>query len=298
MRMANGVFIHREDSIYQDTPAVRYHFPKQYLQRARACIGDWILYYEPVKVRQSRGYWAIARVEDVVSDPDQPGMYYAMIEQGSFLQFGTPVPFVIDGDVVERGLLNEQAKISGRAQAAVRPISTQDFIRIVNLGLHDEEDLLPRRDEPENRVREDAPAFHFEERERVQQLVSRPLRDRAFRRTVLNAYDARCALTGLKLINGGGRAEAEAAHIRPVEANGPDIVSNGLALSGTVHWMFDRGLLSLADDLSILVSRHVNDRDSIDALLNRSGHARLPARAADRPHPSFLGWHRENCFKG
>lgn len=53
----------------------------------------------------------------------------------------------------------------------------------------------------------------------------------------------------MKLINGGGRAEAEAAHIRSVEANGPDIVSNGLALSGTAHWMFDRGLLSLTDDL-------------------------------------------------
>jgi hypothetical protein len=116
-------------------------------------------------------------------------------------------------------LLNEQAKISGRAQAAVRPISTPDFIRIINLGLRDEEDLLPRRDTPaaDNRVREEGPAFHFEERVRVQQLVSRPMRDRAFRRTVLDAYDARCALTGLKLINGGGRAEAEAAHIRPVE---------------------------------------------------------------------------------
>lgn len=297
--MANGVFIHREDSIYRDTPAIRYHFPKQYLERTRACIGDWILYYEPVKVKQTRGYWAVARVESVVPDPDQPGMYYAMIEPGSFLQFSTPVPFVIEGALVESGLLNEQAKISGRAQAAVRPISTPDFIRIINLGLRDEEDLLPRRDTPaaDNRVREEGPAFHFEERVRVQQLVSRPMRDRAFRRTVLDAYDARCALTGLKLINGGGRAEAEAAHIRPVEANGPDIVSNGLALSGTVHWMFDRGLLSLADDLSILISRHVNDRDSIAVLLNPSGRARLPARPADYPHPLFLGWHRDNCFK-
>ncbi|MEP9358953.1 HNH endonuclease [Sphingomonas sp. KR3-1] len=295
--MANGVFIHREDSIYRDTPAVRYHFPRQYLGRAQACIGDWILYYEPVKVRQSRGYWAVARVESIVPDEDQPGMYYARVEPGSFLQFSTPVPFMVDGEWVERGLLNDQAKLSGRAQAAVRPISTQDFIRIVNLDLRDEDELLPRRDAPENRVREEGPAFQFEDRERVRQLVSRPLRDRAFRRTVLDAYDARCALTGLKLINGGGRAEAEAAHIRPVEANGPDIVSNGLALSGTVHWMFDRGLLSLKDDLTILISRHVNDRDGIAPLLNRSGRARPPSRGADQPHPLFLGWHREHCFK-
>lgn len=297
--MANGVFIHREDSIYRDTPAVRYHFPKQYLGRVQACIGDWILYYEPVKVRNSRGYWAAARVASIMPDPEAPGMYYAMISEGEFVQFSTPVPFLLDGDPVERGLLNDQAKLSGRAQAAVRPISTQDFVRIVDLGLRDEDELLPRRDAPasERHLREEGPVFHFEQRERVQKLVSRPLRDRAFRRTVLDAYDARCALTGLKLINGGGRAEAEAAHIRPVEANGPDIVSNGLALSGTVHWMFDRGLLSLTDDLSILVSRHLNDSDSVAALLNRSGRARLPGRQADRPHPIFLGWHREHRFK-
>jgi len=41
------------------------------------------------------------------------------------------------------------------------------------------------------------------------------------------------AITGLKLINGGGRAEVDAAHTRPVEANGPDVLSNGIALSGT-----------------------------------------------------------------
>lgn len=70
---------------------------------------------------------------------------------------------------------------------------------------------------------------------------------------VLQAYGSRCAITGLRLINGGGRAEVEAAHIRPVEASGPDIVSNGIALSGTAHWMFDRGLISVADDLQILI---------------------------------------------
>ena len=53
--MAYGVFIHRADSIYNDSPAERYQFPKQYLERARACVGDWILYYEPVKVAASRG---------------------------------------------------------------------------------------------------------------------------------------------------------------------------------------------------------------------------------------------------
>lgn len=83
-------------------------------------------------------------------------------------------------------------------------------------------------------------------------------------------------ITGLQLINGGGRAEVAAAHIRPVEANGPVIVSNGLALSGTAHWMFDRGLISLSDDLCILVSRQANDPDSVRSFVNRTGKAFAP----------------------
>ena len=107
----------------------------------------------------------------------------------------------------------------------------------------------------------------------------------------------RCAITGLKLINGGGRAEIEAAHIRPVEADGPDIVSNGLALSGTAHWMFDRGLLSLAHGLEILVSHQANDPGSIRAVINKTGYALAPTRMTNRPHPHFLAWHRDHCFK-
>jgi len=111
-------------------------------------------------------------------------------------------------------------------------------------------------------------------------LVSRTVRDRQFRKRVLDVYDCRCALTGMKLINGGGRAEAQAAHIMSVEAGGPDVVTNGIALSGTVHWMFDRGLISLGDDGGILLSRKINDIEGVSKLLYRDRKARLPASNA------------------
>lgn len=298
--MSYGVFIHRTDSIYDDSPTIRYQFPAQYLGRARACEGDWILYYEPRRVLETRGYFARARVERIIPDPSTPGMYFALIEPGSYQEFANAVPFSGPNGVAERGVLNEQGRISGRAQSAVRPISKQDFDRILDLGLHDDDVLLPRVDALDvgDRLREEPAPFMFEqERDRIAYYGSRIVRDRVFRRRIVRAYDARCAITGLKLINGGGRAEVEAAHIRPVEANGPDSVSNGLALSGTVHWMFDRGLISLADDLKILVSRQVNDPDGVHAMINKSGCALQPLRAVDRPHPHFLQWHRENCFK-
>lgn len=298
--MGFGVFIHRSDSIYDDSPAERYQFPSQYLGRVNACVDDWIIYYEPSKVADTRGYFAIAKIQQVIPDPSAPAMYLALIEPGSYLDFANPVPFKNENGPIERGVLNEEGRISGRAQSAVRPISPEDFARIVKLGLEEHETLLPRVEDTELSpgFQEEQASFKFEqERNRLSFTVSRIVRDRIFRRVVLRAYDQRCAITGLKLINGRGRAEVAAAHIRPVEANGPDIVTNGIALSGTAHWMFDRGLIGLTDDLQILISRQVNDPGSVRSIVNQTGQAIQPVRSLDRPHPHFLRWHRENCFK-
>lgn len=251
----------------------------------------------------AKGYYAVARVERVIPDPSTAGMYLALIEPGSYLQFERPVPFSGADGPVERGVLNEAGRISGRAQAAVRPISLEDFNRILDLGFPDEDPLLPREGTPGeasigNTLQEDRTPFAFDvERERVAFYSSRIVRDRVFRRVVLDAYDCRCAITGLKFINGGGRAEVEAAHIKPVEHSGPDIITNGIALSGTAHWMFDRGLISLSDDLEVLVSRQVNDVDSVWKLVNPTKRAAVPAKSAHRPHARYLAWHREHCFK-
>lgn len=78
---------------------------------------------------------------------------------------------------------------------------------------------------------------------------------------------------------------------------GPDSVRNGLALSGTVHWMFDRGLISLDEDYAILMA---GDRvpEPVHRLINPNLKLRLPVRPEFRPHPQFLEYHREHVFKG
>tara|TARA_B100001123_G_scaffold57210_1_gene61448 strand:+ start:1199 stop:2116 length:918 start_codon:yes stop_codon:yes gene_type:complete len=299
-RMTFGVFIHRTDSIYDDVPSERYQFPKKYLTRAQQCEGDWIVYLEPSKVRGTKGYFAVAKVQEIIADPRNADMHLAVIEPGSYLDFGDPVPFRDADDIIEQGLLNDDGKISGRAQAAVRVLSPEDFARIVERGLGKDDDILPRTDQsvPVSGFQEaHAPFQHLPARQRISQLTNRAVRDRNFRKNVLRAYGERCAITGLRIINGGGRAEAEAAHIKPVEHDGPDIVSNGLALSGTAHWMFDRGLIGLSDDLDILVSRQSNDPDAVKAIVNSSGKLMAPDRPANRPRREFVAWHRENCFK-
>lgn len=297
--MAKGVFIHRTDSIYDDKPEQQYQFPKNYLSRASQYIGDWVIYYEPTKVG-GKGYYAVAKVESIIPDPTSDDLHLALIEPGSYLPFENNVSFRIDNALVEQGLLNSEGKISGRAQSAIREISLTDFNRIFDMGFPDNAAPLPREgtidiSDHNNSLHDNRTPFIFEvEHNRVQMLGTRAFRERAFRTNILAAYDRRCAITGFQFINGGGRAEAEAAHIRPVEFGGPDSINNGIALSGTIHWMFDRGLISLSNEYDILVSHKVNDTESVWNLINKSKKALIPDSAHERPHPRFIEWHRQH----
>lgn len=296
--MTKGVFLYREDSRYEDRPWAVYQFPEIYLTRASQMVGDWIVYMEPVKAGR-KGYHAVAKVDRITRDPSNPGMHLAIIDPTSYLEFDHYVPFQLGGDYPERSVLNEAGNVSGRAQAAVRPIPAEDFNRIVGLGLDTNDELLPRSDaEPTAAMVAEEQSPYELEQDRVQMLTKRTIRDRIFRTRVLKAYDRRCAFTGFQFINGGGRAEVEAAHIKSVFDRGPDVVQNGIALSGTVHWMFDRGLLTIADDASIVLSNHINDVEGVRKILHPNGRARFPDDRREHPDPAFLRWHREHCFKG
>jgi putative restriction endonuclease len=79
--MAKAVLITKIGSIYDDLPEERYHFPRQYLGRMEACVGDWIIYYEPGRLTDSarregrRAYFATARVNRIEADQTRPGHF-------------------------------------------------------------------------------------------------------------------------------------------------------------------------------------------------------------------------------
>src|SRR5690606_22357636 len=89
------VFVVGSHSIYADEPDRFYHFPPRWLNAATRSIGQWVLYQEPRRAGP-RGYYAVARVEQIVRDPTDAGMYLALIEPGSYLEFGRDVPFQLD----------------------------------------------------------------------------------------------------------------------------------------------------------------------------------------------------------
>lgn len=124
-------------------------------------------------------------------------------------------------------------------------------------------------------------------------MSSRIVRDAAFRRAVMDVYQDTCAVTGLRIINGGGRAEAQAAHIVPVADGGPDVVRNGIALSATAHWLFDRHLISIGEDWSLLISHNKVPVEMLPMFARHRERIRLPRDTAAWPRPDFVAHHRE-----
>lgn len=293
--MANAIFTASESSAYDDLIESRYHFPHTYLRQVEAAAGDLVIYYEPRRTTGPnsatgrQAYFAIAEVTDVTQDPKLSDHYYAHIR--NFLEFAHSVPFREGSDYLESALKKADGSTNkGAFGRAVHSIPKDEFADIVRAGFS----VQPEPWELADRVAEPVPEYVVHPI--VEQISLRKFRDAAFRRHVRNAYANTCAVTGLRLVNGGGRPEVQAAHIRPVEADGPDTVRNGIALTGTAHWLFDRGLLSFADDYSILVSSRGMPRD-LDKLILPERKLRIPANPDLRPHSVYLAWHREHCFK-
>ena len=299
--MTKAVFTTKVTPGYHDLPETRYHFPRTYLNQVSQAVGDHVVYYEPrrssVELSSIGGrqcYFGVARITSIVEDRELSDHYYALIDD--YLDFDRPVPFAEGREYYESALQKADGSTNkGAFGRAVRLIPDEEFDRILKAGFAPilSTDLAPQEVE----ALEVSEGFTPFERPIVEMTVSRPFRERSFMHNVRAAYANRCAMTGLRLINGGGRPEVQAAHIQPVAEKGPDSVRNGLALSGTVHWMFDRGLISIGDDYKILIAKDHVPEDAF-RLLNRNGEINLPKDPALYPNSLFLKFHRDRVFKG
>jgi putative restriction endonuclease len=303
--MAKAIFTTKISPTYDDRPEERYHFPRTYLNQVRSAVGDHIIYYEPRRSTgqdSSRGgrqaYFATARVDGIIEDAVTPDHFYALISVSSYLDFDRPVPFANGGEYFERALRKTDGTTNrGAFGRAVRTIPDVEFDLILRAGFAQELVEIERTatSPVTDYFAAEPPAPDFV-RPLIEMTVLKPFRERAFMRAVRSAYDNRCAMSGIRLINGGGRPEVQAAHIKPVAQNGPDSIRNGLALSGTLHWLFDRGLISVAENHEILVSKkHVPDQ--ITRLLNADGRLIVPKDQTLQPNPYYLKFHRECVFK-
>jgi len=287
----------RPESGYDDS-VEEYHFPNRYLEVARSAEGDWVIYREPRRNGGRAGYVGVARIAGIRRDPERADHAYARISD--FLPFDETVPLELNGECFEHRLRDVSRTLRGQALQgkSVRNISEAEFNAIVHAGLgHTLDPENARRYLlTEDDVDAETAAFLQEapeeqERQIQQVLTNRKIRDASFRRQVCRAYQDTCAVTGLRIINGGGKAEVQAAHLKPVAAGGPDIVQNGVALSATVHWLFDRHLISIDTDYRLLVAHNRVPSELQSLFEQQRNRIRLPNNRRFWPHPAFLQHH-------
>lgn len=114
-----------------------------------------------------------------------------------------------------------------------------------------------------------------------------------FRLSVIDAYDRQCAVTREHSL-----PVLEAAHIQPYSDGGEHRTSNGLLLRTDIHRLFDRGYVTVDEQLRFKVSsrlrqefnngRHYYELEGRELV--------TPTSATDRPDPAALDFHRTRVF--
>lgn len=240
------------------------------------------LYERPSKDRYTR-YWVdiafdalvdppLTRAQDILADPLLRG--YDPYAKGVF-----------------RANVLLPADVAARTAALVR-----DRLRPITSYEGPAKDIEERTDETARSAEATGdfdPTSILDGRNRMLRAIVSRAGQPAFRLTLLEAYDGRCAITGC-----GAPETLEAAHIVPYRGPDTNHPANGLLLRADLHLLFDKGLVAIdTATMTVVVSqqlasteyaaldgvplRQVRDgscQPSIDALDQHRAWARLGPR--------------------
>ncbi|MDR2205103.1 MAG: HNH endonuclease [Flavobacteriaceae bacterium] len=186
-------------------------------------------------------------------------------------------------------------------------------LELLNIPIEEKDNLLIKSYEVEKEVKKittkAAPVDYNPIGTKKKITVTREanLRSRGFRQAVIENYDYKCCVCGLKIKSPNFQFwEVEAAHIVSHTKNGKDDIWNGLALCHLHHWAFDVGWFSLTDDYKIIISS-VSKKVPIDFGkmgnfsffengLVENKNILLPQNSSLFPHKKSIEWHRNNTF--
>jgi putative restriction endonuclease len=173
----------------------------------------------------------------------------------------------------------------------IRGLEWEEMSTLLGIGLSD--DLL----ETALRLESLEQWTPFVAEDRAVYQVSRQKRDAAFRTIVLGNYGYTCAVTCQRFFS-AHHVEADGAHIIGKEVRGTDDPRNGIALSKSAHWAFDRGILTISDQYEVIVNPKISNASvaNFRALELNGRKILLPQDSCYLPHPDALAWHRQEVF--
>lgn len=138
-----------------------------------------------------------------------------------------------------------------------------------------------------NRVAESQPRYG------EPMLVSPRLGQRTFRIAVTDAYGRACCATGEHSL-----PALDAGHIRPYGDGGVHEIRNGLLLRADLHRLFDKGYVTVDEDLKLRVSSRLKSEFKNGKTYYPLDGKKLtvPLKRDEWPDLDALRWHRENVF--
>lgn len=133
--------------------------------------------------------------------------------------------------------------------------------------------------------------FEVREGREVERSVKVRQNQHYFRRMLLASYNGRCAITDIEQ-----KELLIASHIRPWKESEESRLdpSNGILLNSLHDRAFDRGLITFEDDMSLVMSKHLNI-PSIAKPFFEDKKLNSPQRFA--PNPEYLAYHRDVIFQ-
>jgi len=199
------------------------------------------LVYEPRRSGGRSAYvaWSQLTAQPVEYGKDAAGrQLWSVKHEGGLIPLPRSVKLEEQGQVFETVLRNIPPVQWGPRQrgSSVRPLEFADFCAVLTASGA----LIPETPQ----LVDTQSVLEVTQREMV--AVSRLVRDRGFRMRVLSAYNWRCAVTGWRTTPDQAYGLLDAAHLRSVAQGGSDSVRNGLALTPTVHRLFDAGVLQFS----------------------------------------------------
>ncbi len=289
----------REGSGWNDSED-HYEFPRRYLAQFEKALEDGpavALIYEPRREGGRRSFVAWTEIRTKPQPSPKAGDFFVPFQDG-LRSFDQPVPLEIGGVAVEHRLRRIERRGWGAALQgkSVRSISETNAIEILMLGSANYSRTRSYEISGEGSA---MPA-------RSRHVVTRLDRDAKFRDGVLSGYRFQCAITGLGV--GPGPASRlfgvlDAAHIRPVSQEGSDRPSNGIAMTPTLHRLFDAGLFTLEPKRGeIIVKRSPQLQESMlvsakaRIALEDGMRISLPGDLGCRPSRDDLDFHRRRVF--
>jgi putative restriction endonuclease len=130
---------------------------------------------------------------------------------------------------------------------------------------------------------------------RVESRQLRIARSSIFPLLVRQEYSFCCCVSDVEMQTPTHIHEVQAAHVVPVTAGGIDDIRNGLSLSRSLHWAFDRGLFGIKADRTVYIPPQVRRIDRNSFLRQFAGKTiAMPRTAKFRVHEEALRWHRDN----